>query len=430
MKKVLIITYYWPPAGGPGVQRVLKFVKYLKKNNWQPIVLTVENGSYPAIDETLIKEIPSDCKVYKCPAVEPFGLYKKFVGIKKNEKIPTHVLNKNEKAGLKQNLSRWVRSNVFIPDARIGWINNIVKYGSKIVEEEKPDVIFSSSPPHSLQLGARKLAIKTGVKWIADFRDPWTDGFWQKDLNKSKLSSSLDLSFEKKVLKSADAVIAVGKSMIDLFDTKVKNNYHIIQNGFDETDFNSVIKEESDKFRIKHSGSVRKMQNPKNFFPALKNLIDTDRINKDKLSVEFFGSVHPDILQEIENHNLQDIIRVKSYVPHTKSIENIVNSDLLLLFIPNTPDNKGIITGKIFEYLRTKNTILGLGPKDGDAAEILNNTGCGKMFEYPDNLEDFIFENYRNWLDKKNTTIDDKVINEYSREAGTEKLVSVMNKII
>lgn len=430
MKKVLIITYYWPPAGGPGVQRVLKFVKYFKKFNWEPIVLTVENGSYPAIDETLLEEIPNDCKVYKCPAIEPFGIYKKFVGIKKDEKIPTHVLNKNEKAGLKQNLSRWVRSNIFIPDARIGWINNIVKYGLEIVEKEEPDFILSSSPPHSLQLGAKKLASKSGIKWIADFRDPWTDGFWQKDLNKSAISKKIDLSFEKKVLKSADAIIAVGNSMIDLFKDKVDNNYHIIQNGYDESDFKDVVKSDSDKFRIKHSGSVRKMQNPVNLFPAIRNLLDSKKISKDKLLIEFFGSVHPDIKAEVEKFNLEDVFEFKSYVPHTESVKNIVNSEILLLFIPNTPDNKGIITGKIFEYLRTKNTILGLGPTDGDAADILNKTGCGKMFTYTDNLESYIEEKYNAWLTNEDIKIDDKVIEDYSREAGTKRLASLMNDIL
>ncbi|MDA3871426.1 MAG: glycosyl transferase family 1, partial [Candidatus Marinimicrobia bacterium] len=171
MKKVLIITYYWPPAGGPGVQRVLKFAKYLPQFGWQPIILTVKNGEYSAIDESLIKEIPKECIVYKTKTFEPYNLYKKFVGKKKDEKLPTYILNTNKNDNLNNKIAKWIRANLFIPDARIGWISHIVREGMKIIEKENPDIIFSSSPPHSLQIGAKKLAKKSGLKWVADFRD-------------------------------------------------------------------------------------------------------------------------------------------------------------------------------------------------------------------------------------------------------------------
>ncbi len=218
MKKVLIITYYWPPAGGPGVQRVLKFVKYLPAFGWEPIILTVENGEYPAIDESLISEIPPNLKIYKTNSFEPFNIYKNITGQKGN--IPTHVLSKSENESLIQKFSKWIRANVFIPDARVGWSQSIVKEGEKIFEIEKPDLIFSSSPPHSLQIGAMKLAKKVNSKWITDLRDPWTDGFWQKDLKRTKYALKKDSKFELKVLQNADSVITVSDSIVKLLKEK------------------------------------------------------------------------------------------------------------------------------------------------------------------------------------------------------------------
>lgn len=425
MKKVLIITYYWPPAGGPGVQRVLKFVKYLPKFGWEPIILTVENGEYPAIDESLLYEIPTNIKVYKTKSFEPFNLYKGLTGQKGN--IPTHILNKSENESIIQKFAKWIRANLFIPDARKGWIPSIVKKGLEIVEQEKPDLIFSSSPPHSLQVGAMKLAMRTNLKWVVDFRDPWTDGFWLKDLSRTKYASKKDLDFELSVLKNSNAVISVSQSIIELFKRKIENNYYVLPNGYDESDFADLTREQSDVFKIVYAGSLRDSQIPHNLFKALASLKEQRLI--EKLELHFIGTVHPDAVKIITNNNLQDLVTFHKYMTHNKLLKHVINANMLLLTIPNTPNNEGILTGKLFEYVASKNYILGFGPKNGDAAKIINELNCGIMFEFSENPEQVILDKYNEWLKDSGKQIDNNA-EKYTRKNLTRELSEIFDSLI
>ncbi|HCL00470.1 MAG TPA: hypothetical protein DHW42_10260 [Candidatus Marinimicrobia bacterium] len=425
MKKVLIITYYWPPAGGPGVQRVLKFAKYLPEFGWQPIILTVKNGDFPAIDESLISEIPQECKVYKTKSIEPYNLYRKFTGLRSDEKIPTYVLNKKENEGFKDKIAKWVRANLFIPDARIGWLPFLVKEGLKIVEKEKPAVIFSSSPPHSLQIGAYKIARKTGLKWIADFRDPWGDAFWQKDakLIRSNRAQEKDNRLERKTLKAADFIISVSDSISELFRFKVnRNNYFTIPNGFDDTDF-KYHWHKSEKFKITYTGNVGKDQNLDNLFSAISAL---DEKTKNILEINFFGNLHQSVLKNIHKYHLVDLIKINSYITHDENIEVITKSDMLMLCIPNVPNNEGIVTGKLFEYLATGNFILGIGPKTGDAAKILKKTNAGVMFDFNEDPREILLEQIENWENNRRPVVNQEEIQKYSRKYLTEKLVRIL----
>ncbi|MFC1887722.1 group 1 glycosyl transferase, partial [Candidatus Cloacimonadota bacterium] len=225
MKKVLIITYYWPPAGGPGVQRVLKFAKYLPEFGWQPVILTVLDGEYPAYDIELKEEIPKGIKIFKTSTIEPFVLYKLFFGMRTDTHLSTHVLDTMKNKSYKQKISQLIRANLFIPDARIWWYLFAVKKGIKLVKNEKIDLIMSSSPPQTTHLIAKKIAQKTGKKWIADFRDPWTDYFRIKDLPRIGLIKKLDKHYEHSVLRNADTVVTSGNSLGDLLNQKIKNNY-------------------------------------------------------------------------------------------------------------------------------------------------------------------------------------------------------------
>lgn len=424
MKKVLIITYYWPPAGGPGVQRVLKFVKYLPQFGWEPIVLTVEKGEYPAIDESLLMEIPKNLKVYKTKSFEPFNLYKKLTGQKGN--IPTHVLSKSDKDSFIQKFSKWIRANLFVPDARIGWISTIVREGLKIVEIEKPDLIFSSSPPHSLQIGAMKLAKKSGLKWVADLRDPWTDGFWQKELPKIKYALNKDHKLESEVLNNADSIITVSDSIVKLFSEKSKNKYHSIPNGYDESDFAGVQKQKSNNFKIVYSGSLRKSQIPYKFFSTLKSFKEQKQI--DHLEVHFIGTIHPDARKVIDDSQLNDIVKINNYMPHAELINHIVNAEMLLLSIPNTQNNKGILTGKLFEYVGSNNFILGFGPKDGDAAKIINELNYGEMLDFNDDPSELILAQYKSWTEGIKTIPNNTDM--YTRKNLTEKLSQIFESVL
>lgn len=435
MKKVLVITYYWPPSGGPGVQRVLKFIKYFPEFGWEPIVLTVDKGNYPSIDESLVHEIPSACKVYKTKAFEPFDLYKTLSGKTKNESIPTFVLNKSESDSIFDKAVKWMRANVFVPDAKTGWINYIIKEGQRIIEKEKPDLIFSSSPPHSLQIGAMKLAQKTKLRWAADFRDPWCDAFWQKDIPRTKYAKTKDQKYEQSVLSSADAIITVSDSIAEDFKRKAAHNFYVIPNGFDTDDF-IFEKEKNKKFTITYTGTLAESQKIDNLLKALPGL---EGKIKNEFQFNLFGTFHPSILKTIRESNLPDIINIYPDVPHKDVIKIMLNSDVLLLVIPDAPNNKGILTGKIFEYMAAcghaaRNFILGIGPIDGDAAKILIETNCGQMFGYNDDLLAVILDQYNKFISGSKLKINaalpqEEALTKYSRRNLTRQLVDVFEAL-
>ena len=231
---VLFISYYFPPAGGPGVQRVLKFVKYLPEFGWNPVVLTVKNGDYPAYDESLVSEIPDTVPVYKVPAIEPHALYKKFTKKNVDEKIPVGLLSKSEGAGFKEKFARWVRANIFIPDARVACNFPMIRAGNEIIGKHKIRAIFCSTPPHSLQLSAMYLSKKWNIPWIADFRDPWTDIFYYQNIDRMHISRAIDKILERRVLNISNSVVTVSKSIKEnLHRNSEQNNIQVLYNGYD-----------------------------------------------------------------------------------------------------------------------------------------------------------------------------------------------------
>jgi len=432
-KKVLIITYYWPPAGGPGVQRVLKFAKYLPEFGWDPIILTVANGEYPAIDESLAKDIPEGCKVFKTKTLEPSTFYRKFTGMKQDEKIPVaNLAQKN--ISWKKKLSNWVRLNLFIPDAKIGWIPYAVAQGKKIINEEKPDIIFSSSPPPTVHLIAKKLAKWSGLKWVADFRDPWTDIYHYDGVKRSAYALNKDLRLEKSVIAKATKTVVVSKHIGTylLKDNFPNKSVEIITNGFDETDFKQAVQPEpNDSFTIAYAGKINNQQNPENFWKAISELKNENQDFSLNLKILLMGNITDDVFNSIKSNNLDENLVDLGYVSHPEMIENISKSQVLLLLIPNTKKNLSIVPGKIFEYLATKKYIIGIGPRKGDSAEILADAQAGEMFEFSDyeSLKLRILEHYKNWEKNIQPTINEKALNNFSRLHLTKKLITVFENI-
>jgi len=424
MKKVLIISYYWPPSGGPGVQRVLKFAKHLPEFGWQPIILTVKNGNFPSIDETLANEIPKECKVYKTDIFEPLNFYKTLTG-NKNSNIPTFVLSKSSKESIAEKLSRWIRANLFIPDAKIGWAHYIVREGLKIISSEKPDLIFSSSPPHSLQIGAMRLAKKAGIPWVADFRDPWTDAFWQKDISRIFLSKLIDARFERLAFKSADKLVTVSQTIAKNISTSSKSPAFIIPNGFDAQDFH-FSKISGEYFSIVYTGTLGKDQSVIPLINTL-NLLSEELLSQ--IKIHFYGSFHERVIDEINSSPFRELFFINKSVTHEDSIKAMMNADSLLLIIPNVENNKGILTGKLFEYIATGNPIICFGPKDGDAAEIIFETNCGKTFDYKESASGFIAELVDSKKDNRRFTADENRISKYSRKNLTKELSDIFNEL-
>jgi glycosyltransferase involved in cell wall biosynthesis len=427
MKKVLVITYYWPRSGGAGVQRWLKFTKYLPEYGWEPVVLTVkeEDASYAQWDNTLAGEIDPSLKVIRTPSFEPYSLYLKISGKKE---IPFGGFSNEGSPTFFQKISRYIRGNFFIPDPRRGWNGYAIKAAKKLIESEKFDAIITTGPPHSTHLIGHCLKKRTGIKWIADFRDPWTDIYYYSDLSHSQLAKWYDKRLEKKVLMSCDKIVTVGNELKGLFLSKsqklAKDKVEVITNGYDASDFGGFEKGRPERFTITYTGTMSSYYRLDSFISALKSISPEIRNN---IYIRFVGNVSDNVTDLFRQANLSSQFEYISYVPHSQSVAYLFESSLLLLLIPDVMENKGILTGKFFEYLATGRPILAIGPTDGDVARILKETGAGIMVNY-DNvslLKEKITELFDDYM-KGNVHIPSKEIDKYSRRYLTGRLAKLI----
>lgn len=423
--KILIITYYWPPSGGAGVQRWLKFSKYLPEFGCTPIILTVDEkqASYAQLDYSLLDEIGTGLPVYKTKTFEPYNLYKKLSGKKE---IPYGGFTNQKKITLFEKFSRFIRGNLFIPDPRIGWNKFALKKAREIVHKEQIDVVITSGPPHSTHLIGRKLKARTGVTWVADFRDPWTDIYYYKDLYHSGLAAAFDKYLEKKVLASADKIITVSKEVGKLLQDKIPGSSEkitIIPNGYDDTDFINITPITNPFFTIAYTGTISMSYRIGQFIEAVSELPESI---KAQIKIRFAGNVPGEIINLFHLKNLGNMVEVLGYIPHEKAISQMVSASILLMAIPDTPDNKGIVTGKFFEYLAAKRPILAIGPKGGDIEGMLSICKAGKLFSYDEKeaMSQFIldiFQQTQHGILKIETTGTEK----YTRRNLTEELVKI-----
>lgn len=418
--KVLIITYYWPPAGGSGVQRWLKFVKYLRDFGIEPIIYTVQDPKYALEDKSLEQDIPKGIEVLRQPIWEVNRL------LGKKKQTSAGFLNANP--NLVGKIAQYIRANYFIPDARKFWIKPSVKFLSNYLKNNKIDVIISTGPPHSMHLIGLELKKKTGVKWISDFRDPWTeiDYFHQLPLTEKSIKKHQKL--EQEVLNKSDVVLVVGQTMKKSYQSFIKN-IHVITNGFDTIDlFDETTLDK--KFTLTHVGLMNADRNPSVLWKVLSEIVsEIDNFSKD-LEIKLIGKVSTICLDEITKNNLNTNLKMIDYLPHNKVQEHQKSSQVLLLAINNVPSAKGIITGKIFEYLNAKRPILVIGPIDGDLAKIINETNSGVIIDFEDaiSLKSTILEFY-NQYKKGKLEVQSKNISQYHRRNLTEKLSQIIKKI-
>ena len=431
MKKVLIITYYWPPSGGAGVQRCLKFVKYLREFGVEPIVITVDpnKASYPIRDESLLKEIPNDVRVIQTSSFEPLNILASVAG---KEKIPHGGFANNNKDSIIQKTLRFVRGNFFIPDARKGWVRHAVFVASKLIEEEKIDTIFISSPPHSSQLIGLELKKKHNVRWIADLRDPWTDIYYYDDLLHTKFAKEMDAELERKVLEGADEIISVSQPINDTFlrksDKLTPNKFHVTPNGFDESDFASSVKSNPSCFEIAYVGTIAANYRPAILLSSIRRLIKEMNLGRNTVSINMVGSSSSSVINLINENGLEHLTEFIGHVDHQSAVEFMQKADVLLLIIPDVPNNEGILTGKLFEYLACKKPIIGLGPSKGKAIEILHQCKAGNLFER--NQEEELYEGlkkiYTDWKNGISFLVKEEEVKKYSRRVLTQQLVNLL----
>lgn len=431
MKKVLIITYYWPPSGGAGVQRWLKFAKYLPEFGWTPIIYTTENPESPATDESLLNDIPNALEVYKTPIWEPFDVYRKFTRRKTEEKFGAGFLSDSQSPKSREAFAIWVRGNLFIPDAKRFWIRPSVKYLSNYLTKNKVDLIISSGPPHTVHIIASKLKAKFNIPWIADFRDPWTEIDFYKTLNLSKFADKQHHRLEKKVLDRADLVISIGQKMASSFAKKSSTKQVVITNGYDHKDVPLKSAKKSEKFTIMHVGSINKDRNHEMLWSSLQQLISENNMFRNNIEIHFIGKLDHTVLSDIEKFGLHDFVKITSYIPHSEVIQNLQSAAVLYLPLNNTPNADGILTGKVFEYFVAKRPILAIGPVNGDLGTILKENNAGEIVDFNDEqgLRRVLKKMHQQFIENK-LDIDSTGIEKYSRRNLTMKLVSEIEKII
>ena len=387
-RKVLIITYYWPPSGGAGVQRWLKFSKYLRDFGWEPVIYTPENPEAPAIDNSLEKDIPEGISILKRPIIEPYSVYKRFVGMKQGEKVNAGFLQEKEKPGLAEGLAVWLRGNFFIPDARRFWIRPSVKFLKEYLRDNPVNAIVSTGPPHSMHLIALQIHKKLNIPWLADFRDPWTGIDFYHQLKLTSFADRIHHKLEKKVLSSATAVTVVSQDMADEFNEIVKRDYKLVTNGFDEEDISPLPLNQLDtKFTISHIGSINSSRNPVSMWKVLSEMVKVNPDFAKALQIKLVGKVDIGVLKSIEEKGLTPYLSRIEYMPHQDAMFEIQKSQVLLLLINNTPNAKGILTGKVFEYLGSGRPILSIGPEVGEAAVILKDAKAGRTAGYENEME-------------------------------------------
>lgn len=423
-KKVLIIAYYWPPAGGPGVQRWLKFVKYLPEFNIEPIVFVPENPNYPLIDESLVAEIPKNITVLKQPIKEPYklaGLFSK----NKSETISKGIIPEKESQSFIEKLMLFIRGNFFIPDARKKWVNPSFVFIRNYLSKVKIESIITTGPPHSLHLIGLKLKQELGVNWIADFRDPWTTIGYHKQLKLLKSSAEKHKQLEHQVLITADKVIVTSFTTKKEFQHITKKSIEVITNGYDDEKTETTVLDS--KFTISHIGSLLSKRNPEMLWQVLSDLKNENASFANDLQLNFVGLLSENVLESLKKYNLSDCINSLGYVSHNQSIKFQKKSQLLLLVEINSEDTKCIIPGKLFEYMVAHRPIIAIGPIGWDVKTIISETNTGKCFNYNDydTLKTTILQHYNAY---KNNVLQVNPIGlqKYHRKALTKQLAKLL----
>jgi len=425
-KKLLIITYYWPPAGGPGVQRWLKFVKYLPDFDVQPIVFVPENPTYPIVDSNLVAEVSDKAIILKTPIFEPYQLAS-FLSKNKTKKISSGIIPNQKKQSFLEKVMLWVRGNLFIPDARVFWVKPSVAYLEKYIRENEIDTIITSGPPHSLHLIGLELKQKMNLKWLADFRDPWTTIGYHKSLRLSQYAAKKHKQLERHVLNTADTIIVTSKTTKVEFQALTTKPIEVITNGFD---VEKVDKQTLDtKFSLAHIGSFLSERNPKIVWESLVELCAEIPDFKSHLEIKLIGAISQEVLDTIEQFGLNSFLNNLGYVSHAEAVAHQRKSQVLLLIEINSEETKSILPGKLFEYMVSERPILAIGPKDSDFAEIITNTNSGVFFEYSEKakLKQTIQEYYNQFLVGKLQS-HAVGLQQYSRKNLTQQLVALLRQ--
>jgi glycosyltransferase involved in cell wall biosynthesis len=437
MNKVLIVAYYFPPSGGPGVQRVLKYVQYLREFGWEPVVLTVRDGNFPARDESLLDEIPEGVKVIRTDIFEPYDFYRKLTGKEKGTAIDVNTIRKEgTKLSMQERIAEFIRATIFIPDARIGWLNPAVKAGMKAIEEEGISAIYSSSPPYTCSLIARTLKRKSGLPWVAGFRDPWT-GFITTP-KRWALPAKIDRTLEHAVFKEADAVevawTGIMKDALGKYPTLDRAKFHHLPNGFDSADFPTVSPSErtDDRFTVTYAGSMYGRRNPDAFLKAVEGLVGRREVDPAKIRLRFIGRFGEEVMAMFRDSDLRDAIEVVGYMPHGESIAQLLLADALLLVVDECDESDEVVPGKVYEYIGSHRPVIAVAPERSAIADLINETRSGYVAHQSNipGIAHAFLALYRDHLSgTRSLEPDEKAIAGYERKNVTGKLARLLESV-
>jgi glycosyltransferase involved in cell wall biosynthesis len=430
-KQVLFITYYWPPSGGAGVQRCLKFVKHLPEFGITPTVITVseKEGSYAVLDESLAADIPAGVRVIRTSTNEPFEWYKRLTGKKE---IPYGGFANERRESLAQKFFKFLRGNLFIPDARVGWNKYAIKAASKLLAEEQFEAVFTTSPPHSSQLIGLALKRQFGIRWIADLRDPWTDIYYYKDLQHTAWAKKMDARYEREVIEQSDALLVTSSDTKRLFLAKAPQvesaKIRVLPNGFDEEDFKTPSQPPQDAFVITYTGTITETYNIEIFLKALSEV--AARHPDIPFHLRFVGKISAQVHKQVADSGLAPITEVIPFVPHTESVKYLLSSTVLLMGIPDVENNFCILPGKLFEYLAANKPIICIGPLHSDADRIIDECGAGRVFHYAayDLMVDHLDQLAQGWKINPNLDLPWIAYHRYSRRNLAGELAQIILK--
>ncbi|MFA6571021.1 MAG: glycosyltransferase [Bacteroidota bacterium] len=437
MRNLLIIAYYFPPSGGPGVQRVLKHVQYLPEFGWQPIVLTVSNGQFPARDESLLDHIPASTIVKRVPIYEPYDLYRFLTGKKAGTPIDVNVMKKeSQKLTFKEKISEFIRATFFIPDARVGWLLTAKKGIKEIEKEYRIDAIYSSSPPYTCSLIARNLKRREPrLPWVAGFRDPWRN--FLSAAKRWFLPDLFDIRMERSVFTEADAVECAWEGIIKdamgKYPLLKREKFHHVPNGFDSSDFPVIEQKRNEKFTVTYTGSLYGRRNPLSFFTAIEKLISQNKIDPNELIIKFIGRFGAEVHEMIENTSFRKSIESIPYMPHEESIKQLFLSDVLLLIVDEAKESEEIVPGKVYEYIGVKKPVIAIAPEESAIADLIKETKSG-MIAHQTNIEktcEIIEKYYSDWKTGNSTFAPDtEAINKYERREAAKQLAALLDKLV
>ncbi len=430
-KKVLIITYYWPPSGGSGVQRWLKFVKYLPAFGWQPFVLTPEKPAFDIRDDSLLSDVPDEAEVFHFPIWEPYEMFFRLstmFGARKSAK-PTELVKGND-TGFFQRMATWVRANLMVPDPRVFWVKPSVSFLNSLIRDNAIRIVVTTGPPHSVHLIGLRLKKKNpSIRWIADFRDPWSEWGLLESLRVGRMAMKKHRRLERVVLRTADDLITITPFYKRRFEDLSGRSVHLITNGFDDADFKEVDRRRPESFIIRHVGIINERCDPRPFMDVVESIASVDKDFLAMARVEFVGEVHPVFRAWVEASPLKNrLALLAGSIPHKELLKTYGSSSLLLLVLHGYKDAGGYLPGKLFEYLATGIPVLGVGPTTGDAAALLQETSAGQMFEATDQdgIRQFLVTHFREWKDGVSASRKTAQAGKYSRKELTSALVRIL----